>query len=432
MLTLFCAEQEPVRSSDYMANLPDGEIKRKVILGCTSCHQLGAPVAIRKTKAEWEAVIKRMFVIDDKLKLHLIPLTPEQLVDYLTEHSRLPETGKKTNVAKSTYKEYPAGDGKGFYHDMALAGGRAWIADYFGNKLYGIDPVTGQVETFDIPVNVKPGKPGGAHAMDTTADGTLWITFTKSEQVLKFDPQKKKFRIYSGFRKGGNVQYFVMDSDRNVYQDKQGHIWVSHFSKEILSRLNTETGEIKVYNTTRTANMKEAAVHLYAAVADSQGRIWYTETHGNRFGYLDPATGKTSEEPMSTTWAGPKRLAIDKEDRLWIPELATGQITIYDTRARKVLRKLDMPIKGDYLYCIRRNPHTGDMWVTGSGSDSLYRIDPQTFKIRVYRLPRRGTFTRTVVFDKTGNIWTSYASFPNYHTQMPHKSGVVLRLSPSD
>lgn len=435
---LACKEKPIIRSSDYMASLPEGEIKRKLIMGCTSCHQMGAPVAIRNTREEWLATVTKMLKLDEDLKLHLIPLSKEDLVDWLTKHGSGPVQARNIKiysdvpVAAAKYEEFPLGSVKGFYHDMAIAGGRAFVADYFGNKLYGVDLKTRQIETHDIPVNVMPGKPGGAHAIDTTRDGKLWITFTKAEQVMEFDTNSNRFRIYNGFTKDGNVQYFVLDADRNIYEDPTGNFWVSHFSKEILTRVNRGSGATKVFNTTRTANMSEASVHLYAAVADSKGRLWYTETHGNHMGFLDPATGKTWEKPMKLAWAGPKRLAIDKKDTLWIPELATGKITLYDTRSEKITGQIELPIKGDYIYAIRRNPYNGDIWANGSGSDSLYRINPDTKQVRVYRLPRPGSFTRTVAFTPDGSVYTCYASLPNKHTQMPYESAVILKINPMD
>ncbi len=419
---------EPVRSADWVANLPESDTRRQVILGCTPCHQMGAPVARRQTLEEWREVIARMKKIDDNLDLALIPLDAEELAQWLTKNARMPAHGRVVPTAPADIREYPAGNPNGFYHDVAVTAGRAWLADYFGNKLYGIDMESGNVETYKLPVNVPEGKPGGAHQVDITRDGMLWITFTKSEEVIRFDPRTKKFRVYPGFEKGGNVQYFAVDADRYIYQDATGGIWVTHFSREILSRLDPKTGDIKVFTTPRTPGLSEKGVHLYAAVADSQGRLWYTETHGNRFGMLDPRSGEAVEYDMPEKWSGPKRLAIDKDDVLWIPEFATGKITVYDTRNARVLDRLTLPIPGDYPYAIRRNRHTGDLWITGSGSDSLYRLDPKTKAFSIYRLPRQGAYTRTVSFDDNGDIWTNYASFPNAHTLSPHNAGVAVRL----
>jgi streptogramin lyase len=421
---------EPPRSSDYIAALPEGEMRRKIVLGCTPCHQLGTLPTRKKTLEEWRVAITRMKQIDDSLDLALIPMGVEEVAQWLHARARTPEKGFAIETAPADYREYPAGPQTGFYHDMALAGGRAWLADYFGNKLYGIDPETGAVETFDLPVTVAPGKPAGAHQIDVTRDGVLWITFTKSEQVIRFDTAKKEFKVYSGFERGGNVQYFVVDADRNLYQDEGGGIWMTHFSREILSRLDPKTGEIRAYRTPRTEHMVEKGVHLYAAVADSKGRLWYTETHGNRLGMLDPKTGKAFEMDMPEKWVGPKRLAIDKDDVLWIPELATGKISVYDTRRRQFVDRLTLPIPGDFPYGMRRNPRTGDLWITGSGSDSLYRLDPRTKTFRIYRLPRVGAYTRTIAFADNGDIWTNYAAFPNTHTEMPHEAGVAVRLRP--
>ena len=426
-----CAREAP-HSSDWVAALPEGEIRRKIVLGCTPCHQTGVSPAVRRTSQEWEAILHRMKAIDRRLDLALIPFEDGEIARWLAREGPPPRRGRRLETAPAEIREYPLGEWEGFYHDMALAGGKAWTANYFTNRLYGVDPVSGSVESYDIPIAVEPGKPGGAHQLDTTPDGTLWITFTKAEQVARFDPVAKTFRIYSGFPSGGNIQYFVLDAHRQIYQDAGGGIWMTHFSKEILSRLDPQTGQVTVYPTPRSHPLPEKGVHLYAAVADSSGRLWYTETHGNRLGRLDPATGRAEEWEIFEPYAGPKRLAIDEDDRLWIPELATGKITVYDTRSMTVTDRLSLPIPGDYPYAIRRNPHTGDLWVTGSGSDCLYRLDPRSRRFTIYRLPRHGAYTRTIAFDKDGGVWTNYASYPNTQTLMPHRSGVIVRLIPQE
>ncbi len=421
---------EPVRSADYIAALPGDDVRRQVILGCTPCHQLGAPLAVRHTYEQWMEVIQRMKKIDDNLELNLIRLSSEDIARWLTDNARTPAHGRHYPTAPADISEFPLGVKSGFYHDMALAGGRAWIADYFGNKLYGRDISTGAIESYDIPVTVQPGKPAGAHQIDTTRDGMLWMTFTKSEQVIRFNPATREFRVYSDFLKGANIQYFVMDAERYIHEDKGGHIWMTNFSREFLTRLNPTTGEVKNFSTPRTEALAEKAVHLYAAVADSDGMLWYTETHGNRMGMLNPETGEAWEQDMPQAHVGPKRLAIDPEGMLWIPELATGKITLYDTRKRAIVGQLTLPISGDFPYGIRRNRYTGDFWITGSGSDSLYRVDPKTKQIRIYRLPRQGAYTRTIAFEPNGDVWTNYASFPNHHTLTPYDGGVIVRLRP--
>ncbi len=426
------AGAEPVHSADWVAQLPDGETKRKFVVGCTPCHQIGPPIALRQTKEQWDDVNKRMQKTDDELELKLIPFKPGELSEWLAKHAKMPAAGNPASAITGRFEEFELGSygksGKEFFHDVAVADGWVWIAGYFGDTLYGLNPQTGERVSYPIPVTVPKGKFGGAHALDTTRDGALWMTFTKAEQVARFDAKTRTFKMYSGFPKGWAVQYLTLDAERFVYEDEGGGIWVNHFSKESLSRLDPKTGAIKSFHTKRTDWLPEKGVHLYAVVADSKGVLWYTETHGNRLGYFDPKTGETDEWPIFESWSGPKRLAIDTDDVLWIPHLGVPYITVYDTKTRKTIDKVPVPIPGDYVYGIRRNPKTGELWATGSGSDSVYRIDPKARTFRIYRLPRRGAYTRTFAFD--GNtVWTNYSSFPSYAVMTPFKTGVVLRLS---
>lgn len=394
---------------------------------------MGLPVAFRYNAAAWNEQYLKMKKLDDELELKLIPFQYDmELPNWLGSNSRLPSKGFEIKTAKADIKEFPLGQPKGFYHDMALAGGRAWIADYFGNVLYGINPETGATEQYPIPADVAKDKPAGAHAIDVDENGILWICLTKAEQVARFDPQTKTFQIFSGYPKGGNVQYFVLDKDRFIYHDKEGCFWTTHFSKEILCRTNPKTGKITVFKVKHREGMEEATIHLYAAVADSKGKLWFTETHGNRLGWLDPTTGKSNLLDIFISWAGPKRLAIDDEDRLWIPQLASGVITLFDARHEVKLKDLQLPIPGDYVYCIRRDRFSGNLWATGCGSDSLYRIDPKTQQFTVFRLPRRGAYTRTTAFDGKGNVWTNYASIPNSQTLTPYQAGCIVRITPKE
>lgn len=428
-----CVQKEPPRSCDWLASIPNSEMKRKVIVSCSPCHPMGLPIAFRLNAHDWNEMYVKMKKLDEDLELSLIPFNNDmELPNWLGSVSKLPKEGFQIKTAKAEVKEFPLGDVKGFYHDMALAGGRAWIADYFGNILYGVNPDTGAVEQYPIPAKVAKGKPAGAHAIDVDENGMLWICLTQSEQVVRFDPQAKTFKVFSGYPKGGKVQYFVLDKNRYIYHDKDGCFWTTHFSKEILCRTNPQTGKITVFHVKHREGMEERAIHLYAAVADSNGRLWFTETHGNRLGWLDPQTKKSELLDIFVPWAGPKRLAIDDQDRLWIPQLASGVITLYDTKQGKVLKELPVPIPGDYVYCIRRDRYTGNLWATGCGSDCLYRIDPNTFKFTVFRLPRLGAYTRTIVFDGKGDVWTNYACIPNEQTQMPYHSGAIVRLSPKE
>jgi hypothetical protein len=120
------ASNEPVRSADWLNALPEGDTRRQVVLGCTPCHQLGPPLAFKKTLDEWKAVVTRMKQIDDDLDLALIPLNADELANWLYANARMPAEGHAVKLATAEVREYPVGAVTGFYHDMTVTPGRAW------------------------------------------------------------------------------------------------------------------------------------------------------------------------------------------------------------------------------------------------------------------------------------------------------------------
>ncbi len=123
------AGAEPVHSADWVAQLPDGETKRKFVVGCTPCHQIGPPIALRQTKEQWDDVNKRMQKTDDELELKLIPFKPGELSEWLAKHAKMPAAGNPASAITGRFEEFELGSygksGKEFFHDVAVADG--WV-----------------------------------------------------------------------------------------------------------------------------------------------------------------------------------------------------------------------------------------------------------------------------------------------------------------
>ncbi len=120
---------------------------------------------------------------------------------------------------------------------------------------------------------------------------------------------------------------------------------------------------------------------------------------------------------------------MDSKDRLWIPEFATGRVTVFDPE-NEAFKSYDLPDPGDYPYALRVDGARDIVWICGTGSDSLYRFDPETEQFTQYPLPSQYTFTRQLSIDyKTGDIWTSYSNIPNAWGNYPE--AVVVRLEPA-
>ena len=64
------------------------------------------------------------------------------------------------------------------------------------------------------------------------------------------------------------------------------------------------------------------------------------------------------------------------------------------------------PLGGELPYALNVNRDSGDVWITGSNSDSLIRFDPASEKFTVFALPTPVNFTREIEFGDDGSIWT--------------------------
>ena len=78
------------------------------------------------------------------------------------------------------------------------------------------------------------------------------------------------------------------------------------------------------------------------------------------------------------------------------------------------------------LTLLNIHPKTGDVWITGTGTDSMLRFDPKTEDFTEYRMPTRVTYTREIEFDAEGNVWTCNSNGPTRHIENRH--GSVIRL----
>ena len=63
-------------------------------------------------------------------------------------------------------------------------------------------------------------------------------------------------------------------------------------------------------------------------------------------------------------------------------------------------------------YNVGANKQNGEIWITGSNSDTLIRFRPESEDFTVFPLPTRSDFTREIEFDDDGGVWTCTSDQP--------------------
>lgn len=424
------AEESPT-PPDIAAALPDSTLRRHYILSCTPCHQVRLPSS-GSTAQDWEAIITAMRHIDGpQYGTRLITdFDDARMARWLERSTRHVPAREPSPSDPAAMREYPFGPATGFYHDMEFAGGFAWSGDFFGDTLYRIDPDSGDVKAIPIPKPEGRTKPLGVHTISRTRSGQLWMTFLLTGQVARFDPQTEQFTFFDGLDPHSHVHSFALGPYGYLAEDAQGRIWITHFTEEYLSRLHPATGQFERFDLPHSKGFPTEQVHPYAVSMDERGRLWYTKLQPNVLGVLDPATRDVRERRMPRAWSGPRRLGIDGNGLLWIPEYTTNRITTFDTRKERFVASYRLPSTGDYPYALRVHEGTGDVWIAGTGMDVLYAFHPKTKQFTQYALPSAVAYTRMVTFDDHGHLWTVYSSFPNNFG--PYQSGVAVRVIPEE
>src|SRR6266545_2101790 len=112
-----------------------------------------------------------------------------------------------------------------------------------------------------------------------------------------------------------------------------------------------------------TVRLQEFAVpdgsHPHDVAPAGDGTVWYTAQATGRLGSLDPRTGRTREIPLG---------------------------------------------EGSAPHGVIVGPD-GAPWITDGGLNAIVRVDPDSFEVSRFHLPRAGTNLNTAAFDGDGLLW---------------------------
>ena len=164
----------------------------------------------------------------------------------------------------------------------------------------------------------------------------------------------------------------------------------------------------------------------YGIASDSKGVVWYTKYTQNTMGYYNPATGEKKEWALSREHSGPHRMHIDNKDNLWIPLSGYGTVLRYNTQDGSQ-KEFALPDADTFPYASRYDARSDRVWVTGNGGNAIYALDPNTGKVKTFRVPSMLSYGRMVSIDyATGDVWTALSSYPNMMALREHSELVRI------
>lgn len=400
-------------SEQWLALLPDGDMRREFIVNCTTCHSIAASRVLvdgkPRDKAGWLTAIKAMRAMDayenipadfndDAYAQWLATAWSEATIGSVASAKAI----EPALAAKVEITEYPYPSLTELPHDLAIApDGRVWVTGFFEGDMLALDPATGKTQRF--PVN--GGKPGGdVRALKFAADGGLWVVLGGTQSLVRLDVKTGKTQTFP-------AKMYAHD----VELDSKGRPWLNdYFGKpERVARLDPATGAVAEYVIAAPQLTKAQGKPLpYGLQIDRNDILWGSQLAANTLFRLDPVTGKSEVFPMPAGNSGPRRLALGKDGTIWIPEWNTGYLTGFDPKTRSFKRhRIGSPTIG--AYDAEVDPRSGVVWITGSLASTIIRFDPASGRVDTIPLPTDPAFMRHIAVDaRNGDVWATYSQLP--------------------
>jgi streptogramin lyase len=408
-------------NAEWIASVPGTDQEKAILRPCSHCHTLERIMRSRHNADEMVRVIQRMATypqLSFPLKIQKLPAprvgggvqTEEQRqavwrrqAEYLAkinlsggpqwnyELKALPRpTGKATDVI---YTEYDLPQRTRQPHDVIVdSKGLAWYAS-FGEQILGrLDPATGAVVEYPIPV-LKPEAPTGILGVRFDKDENPWLGMQFQGGIAKFDRATETFRTWSlppGLN-GPHVQINQVSPDRSHLN---GKVWLQDAGTYTVLRLDVAAGTFEVFEPYTIPRP-----NVYDVIPDSQNNGYFLVLGSNDVGRIDAKTGAITIFKTPTAGSGPRRGMMDASDRLWFGENNADRIGMFDTRTQQ-FQEWPAPTRGTWPYDVTIDKE-GRVWSGGEFTDRILRLDPKTGQFVEYLLPRPTNVRRVFVDNHT-------------------------------
>lgn len=406
-------------NSEWLTSMNATEQQKISLLNCVQCHTLERIVKSGHDAQQFFQVVQRMGAyVNQSFPLHpqrrlaerqreehgeLRDKARHEQAEFLATIHWTPEayplkvltrpTGKSTHILVTEY-DLPRKTIEP--HDVLLdSKGMVWFSD-FGEQVLGrLDPKTGKVTEYPVPV-LKPKSPVGGLGLQTDRDDNLWLGMMYQGAIAKFDPRTEKFQTWNAppdYQK--DMTQINMAAPQRSYVD--GKVWTQNNGFAIVHRLDLASGKEETFDP--WPDMKPGESHnIYDVIPDSHNNAYFTDFSNGHIGRIDAKTGEIKIFPTPTAKSAPRRGQMDAQDRLWFGEYRGNRIGMFDTKTEK-FRKWEVPSPYSAPYDVTLDKN-GEAWTGSMTTDRVVRLNPKTGEMTEYLLPR-STNIRRVFVDNT-------------------------------
>ena len=424
-------------NAEWVASMPGSDAQKKFLLSCNSCHSYQPIVNSVHDAREFLQVLERMAGYYPGSTL----LKPQRLVGTARRNlgggsgnamggeggmgadSRaraaaewLATVNRSQGPTRSyQFKTLPRPSGRGTRmivteyalprttiqpHDVIVdRDGMVWYSDFGAMFLGRMDPKTGTVTEYPIPV-IKEGFPVGTLDLETDRDGNLWVGLMYQGGVAKLDRKTGAVQTWSvpkEWQTDATQQSFVSPTSWHV----DGKVWVKNSDRAQILRLDPVTGAWENFGTFTDPATKQR-IGSYGINADQNNKLYMLDFNAANIGILDGATKQLEIARTAIPNSRPRRGSVDARNRLWFAEYDGNAIAMLDPQTRQIKEwPVPTPWSNPYDVVIDRN---GEAWTGSMMNDRIVRLDTRTGQFTEYLLPNPTNIRRVWVDNSTPRV----------------------------
>ena len=413
-------------NAEWMLSMPGTDEQKQFLLNCNGCHTI-------------ERIMKSSYDADGFMQIFQrmagyypgsTPLKPQRLAGKATRDVERGGNGRKTAEWLATVnlnqqqtwsfplKTLPRLTGRSTRviiteydlpnpliqpHDVMLdREGQVWYSD-FGQMFLGkMDPKTGKVTQYPIPV-VKPGWSEGTLDLEFDRDDNPWVGVMYQSAIAKFDKKTEKFRMWSTPKEwdsdGGQLGHIAIEG---THTDNK--VWIKNSDGGHIYRLDLVSDQMENLGAFKDPRNGKR-IGTYGIHSDAQNNAYLLDFAAGNIVKLDAKTKQMTVYLTPTPNSRPRRGRVDHEGRLWFAEYQGNAIGMFDPKAERITEwKVPTPWAAPYDAVAGRN---GEAWTGSMLTDRVSRLDIKSGTYTEYMLPRPTNIRRVYLDESTqpGTLW---------------------------
>jgi streptogramin lyase len=404
-------------NTEWLESMPGSDQDKKTLLECQSCHTVERIVRSTHSADDFVQVLNRMANYAN----NSTPLHPQKRIAQRTPKAELARAAATflatINLSAGPHWSYalrtlPRPKGAATHvviteyalprasiapHDVLRdKNGILWFSEFGDQAIGALDPKTGKMTEYPIPV-IKPNFPTGTLDLEPDGAGHYWFAMMFQTGLAQFDPATKTVRTFpipAALNSDAAQQSMVMPRGISV----DGKVWTNMVNRQSVMRLDLASGAFELIDPFSAA----APGHEhspYGMVVDAKNDLYFMDFGDTNIVRIDAKTLEPTIYPTPTPDSRPRRGMIDGEGRIWFAEFAGDRIGTFDTKTTQ-FKEWPVPHRWTQPYDAALDKE-GKVWSAGMSADRVLRLDPTTDATIEYLLPHQTNIRRIFIDNST-------------------------------